>query len=748
MSRVSVCVVIILQFGAVLALSWTSNSSHLNACEHNDVELRWDYKTEPGEYVKAKTWFTGMNKTAKRLAYWKDTDGVTVESDYINRIKMLGNDSFVLKDVKARDEGPYTMIASMPHSSEPDPRKTFNLTIYIAPLKEEGCCKPEIDVRDDTLVAFLPSYQGCGKPPPSLTWVEHRNKKVENGSIYLGKTDREGKYKVCVTSPAIDKCFPGDKKTLCRTHDEIRNVTAHYIRQEGTATRAETIVIPTSVAGAVVVLIVISIVLYMLWKRKEEPLMKAKRKTGKRSKDVADLLNEIANLKFLTTQQIDFYETMLPTSNDDSDVQYEMEIVDEDAPQSDKFNASLYEDIFCKNEITLNRVLLQGYAGCGKRTWCSSFIHTWCQALSEGKKKIKHQNINFMSKFKLLFNVSLRDVTNEKHINELLKRQHIPDFNSLQGDIYTHLETNSDVIFLIQGLDEYTGNADVVKVLLSDKKLEKALIIFTSRPLTQNSFKNKFQIDWPFNRTVTIKGLDKKDLRKRAGEILKEDGHPTKSLDIFFLLAEKKGLGDFMQEPVFFPTLMSMWQNSGILPLCKAEFMLNVLENQIKKKRNSFLRQYRDKTVYYYDFNENSLLIGKVFICHYGLILISLGKIAMELQRDKTNIFGSVQFEEKYRNFCVNVDLICASQVSANDQNEEKFSFRHRSMQLFLVALYITSRPMLEQEENISAIWSNAGGENIVDTRNPENIDNYKDSKGNREYCEVSEYISYLSLTA
>ncbi|KAL3848547.1 hypothetical protein ACJMK2_019398 [Sinanodonta woodiana] len=203
-----------------LAFAWKNVSRNIFSCEHDDVQLTWEYDLNPGEYVKAKTWFTGENKTAKRIAYWKDTDGLKIEPAYTDRVLLAGSgqDSLILKRVTTSDEGMYTLIPSFPLSSEPDPRLALKLSIYVSPLKQQGCCKPEINATNDQLHAFLDSEQGCGKPAPIMNWNISRNKMVRNSTLILGDNDRGGTYKVCLTGPAVVTCFKGDKENLCANY--------------------------------------------------------------------------------------------------------------------------------------------------------------------------------------------------------------------------------------------------------------------------------------------------------------------------------------------------------------------------------------------------------------------------------------------------------------------------------------------------------------------------------------------------
>ncbi|KAL3848537.1 hypothetical protein ACJMK2_019388 [Sinanodonta woodiana] len=486
-----------------MTFTWKNVSKQIIACEHDVISIHWEYNLKPGEYVKAKTWFTGGNKTARRIAYWKDTDGLTIESQYKDRATMTGQNSLILRDVTTYDEGPYTLILSFPLSSEPDPRLTVDLIVYISPLNEAGCCKPDINASHTELRAFVKSALVCGKPTPSLTWTNSRNKTVANGSLILGSKDRAGTYTVCATGPAIDTCLTGGKDNLCKS---------------------------------------LTIEMYQFQKAVCELKLKIKLNSGS-------------------------------TSESDIDVHS-------------------YTDVLCKHGEHLRRIFITGEVGCGKKTLCNSLTRDWCDAQSDTASDKDSSNIQFLRNFKLIFNVSLKNIENLSSVNQLHLLEH-------------------KAILVIRGLNEYHGSLKDILNLLSSKRLQDYLIIVTSTP---NLFDNTYKSVLSFDRIIFI-SMD--FLRKH-------------SIIIFYLITER-GLEKSTAEPVFFPFLVTMWQTNCSLPSNKAEFLLNVIENKIKDEDRSLAPNTslaQETSIYRSDLGNSPVFMHKEFTLYYGKIIHGIGKIA------------------------------------------------------------------------------------------------------------------------
>ncbi|KAK3578043.1 hypothetical protein CHS0354_039591 [Potamilus streckersoni] len=696
--------VLAVQFEFAHALSWKPVTTNIVSCVKEQVLLTWEYEVDPGEYVKAKTWFTGVNRSAIRIAYWKDTDGLTIESAYKDRIELI-NDSLLLRDVKSSDEGLYTLIPSIPSSSEPDPKLTLNLTVYISPLEEEGCCKPDINASHDELHAFLHSEQGCGKPSPILIWNVTRNKAVSNyNTLMLGNTDKEGTYKACVIGPAVDRCFKGNREVLCKPY------IVQADRQPQTNEIKTSLPVGAWIGiGLVILMLVMAVIVTLILRRKlqkskdivkeAEPFLKMDENVRQR----ITLLETALDVHSLTKELAHFYQTQPQKQVDESDLKLQTVITDGITPVPE-IDINIYSKVLSRNGQPLNRILIQGEVGCGKKTWCDTLIHEWCKVHGQehidrnqscSSNHYDNDNISFLKEYQLLFNISLSKVQNFSDLNDLLKYLHISLIDQLEIDIKEYVKKYKTII-IIQSLDEYRGNPSNVTNILSDEDLNQTVVIVTSTPHTWSRSYQETSV----HRIVHVKGLDVKEMEKRAQKILKSDGFPQDMIDQFFTSIREKKLEKFATDPVFFPFLVKIWKKYCVLPPTRVEFLLNFLENQLKWKRKSIA-----SNAFRFDFDKNMVFKGKLFIIYYGKIVQFLGQIAfrlMELNRDRTMVFEQ-DFEDIFSkqnvpngadhqfilSFCKEINLV--STVESDEGLIENFSFSHKVMVEFLAAIYISN---------------------------------------------------------
>ncbi|KAL3848540.1 hypothetical protein ACJMK2_019391 [Sinanodonta woodiana] len=688
--------VIFLRIEHVIAFSYKSVSTDVIECEHNDARLIWEYKLHDGAYVKNRTWYTGVNREERRIAHWNEKDNLTIESEYRGRVSMIGKDSLLLRDVTTNDEGVYTLILSLSLSVEADLKLNLKLTIYIPPLKEPGCCRPEINGSISDLYAFLPSDHGCGKPLPILTWITTRNKKVLNERLILGQADKDGTYKVCVSGPAVDRCFTGDKDVLCKSYTVA------------TETRPERLHVKPSLAAEAWVCIAVGLIVLALIGVKLILVHRRAQRGNARLKEAEPLIRlgeNVRSVKSLTFSLIDIYKERSQFQKADSDLKLKIKVNSGSFHEPD-IDIHSYTNVLCEHGVPLNRILITGEVGWGKKTWCSNLTQDWCNAQSENDSDTDSENIKFLRNFKLLFNVSLKNVEKFSNINELLTHLRIPIFETLNMDICKHLREHK-AIFVIQGLEEYTGNPKDIKQILSDEHLIESLVIVTSRP---TAWEKKYKSILSFDRIISVQGLDHDEMKKRAQRILHGHGFPHKAIENFFLLLKERGLEELTIEPIFFPYLVSMWQTNCSLPRNTADFLLNLVENRIKKKSRS-LTPHTIK--YRSDLGNSRVLLNKEFTIHYGKIMQGIGEIAFNILStnsescsfDETyfdNVFKSHGCEDEeslkfMKDFCVCIGLVSYEE----DGDKQIFSFRHIMLQTFLAALYVST---LEKEnKNVAA---------------------------------------------
>ncbi|KAK3608728.1 hypothetical protein CHS0354_013068 [Potamilus streckersoni] len=706
LSGVFLCNIIALQIKLALAFSWKNVSRNITSCEHDDAQLVWEYDLNPGEYVKAKTWFTGENKTAKRIAYWKDTDGLTIESAYRDRVTVTGkgNDSLILRRVTTSDEGIYTLIPSFPLSSEPDPRLALNLNIYVPPLKEKGCCKPDINVTNDELHAFLYSEQGCGKPSPILNWIISRNKQVTNVTLILGDSDRSGIYKVCVTGPSVATCFKGDTETLC---------TSYTVQPPQTAEVRAPFPVGVLIGASLVILVAVAAVLTAIYflKRlqKRQKAAEEFNGLGETVYERLSLLENVLAVNFLTKELVHIYKEQTQFQKADSQINLQTEIYDGALRPDSDIDINIYRNVFQRNERSLKRILIQGEVGCGKTTWCNTLTQEWRKAHDTNNQE-SNDNINFLQEFKLLFNISLGKVQKFTNIKELLSYLHISLFDQLNIDVYDYIKKHNKII-IIQGLHEYTEDHSNVMKLLSDKSLTEATIIITSTP----SIWGRYYQGTLIHRAVRVKGLRKDELIKRAHKILKDDRFPQAVIDEFFSSIKSNELDEFMTEPVFFPFLVEAWKMNCNLPRTRSQFLLDVLEKQIKGKVLSLVSSVDD---YRFGFENSIVLKEKPFIIHCGKIVKFLGEMAFKILIDNKDemMLSKQDFDDIYRkqnftdaescqfiiDFCVSINLL--SIESDKEGIIRTMSFRHKVMLAFLAAIYISTLKVEEKRPYIRVI--------------------------------------------
>ncbi|KAL3848545.1 hypothetical protein ACJMK2_019396 [Sinanodonta woodiana] len=493
-----------------LTFAWKNVSRNIASCEHDDVQLTWEYDLNPGEYIKAKTWFTGANKTAKRIAYWKDTDGLKIEPAYTDRVTLAGSgkDSLILKRVTTSDDGMYTLIPSFPLSSEPDPRLALKLSIYVPPLQGKTCCTPQINATNDELHAFLEYEQGCGKPAPAVNWIVSGNKMVRNSTLILGDNDGGGTYKVCLTGPAVDTCFKGDKETLCATYTVPTKQPMRKCPQ--TTEQAIPLVAGLSVGGTIILVTVLLVLILKVnwiriqtyrWRNKK---WKAIRATLHFEDDHMllqslipneEVMKEIANCMYvifkssreLALEEINTTHVALENSeiiyiDNDTDSGYGGNLM-----KDRHINPSYAQSFYHKDKL-LKLLVVQGELSVMKNTWCRKLVSTWCKAYEcqyhQTPVQTNDENIQTMQSFPLLFFVSLRNAKKGQTLTNIIKQQSMIGNDTQNGDFDANLDLlmknrPDKLIFIIHGVDEAEADVDILKEIVS--QTINSLTILTCR---------------------------------------------------------------------------------------------------------------------------------------------------------------------------------------------------------------------------------------------------------------------------
>ncbi len=206
-----------------------------------------------------------------------------------------------------------------------------------------------------------------------------------------------------------------------------------------------------------------------------------------------------------------------------------------------------------------------GEGGVGKSSSLGILALQWAQN--------KHQVVQ---KFKFTFLILLRDVNSNDSLADIILQQHgrLRSMNVTSHEIETILNKESDILFLMDGYDEYSDgtNEDIDTLLLHGR--ESCLVMVSSRP---GSFLNEIKLF--SDEEVQITGFSRKNVEKSAAQNLMDRRRCIKFLN----QANNAGLEDLLRVPIILLMACAVFDEHNSLPSNRTKIFDKIVDMSISR---------------------------------------------------------------------------------------------------------------------------------------------------------------------
>ena len=290
-------------------------------------------------------------------------------------------------------------------------------------------------------------------------------------------------------------------------------------------------------------------------------------------------------------------------------------------------------------------IILEGEPGIGKSTVCERLAYQW----AKGKSDVVR-----VPDFKLVLLIKVCDILKEdENIHDYLKRKLLTNY-------YRDVLNNMEVLILLDGYDELSGNSDVVLSLLKKLYFPAATVIVTSR-LNRMPYQD-------FSCGFTLCGLSDSNI----DEFLKKTSTSKFNSNTLKLDLKAYPVGSLLATPLFlwcFLVLGEAFYGCEQKPCGKTEFFTRI-QAAITKKA---MRRYE---VNESDFNKALDIIQS--LAYESLCL------------DRSYLTNALTF------LTANLGFVkrCSTASKDSSVNTPTYTFTHKSIQEFLAAQYIVRQGM------------------------------------------------------
>ncbi|XP_033118772.1 NLR family CARD domain-containing protein 4-like, partial [Anneissia japonica] len=280
-----------------------------------------------------------------------------------------------------------------------------------------------------------------------------------------------------------------------------------------------------------------------------------------------------------------------PTYNDDElDIHglfTELELVKRDGRgrRLDAVPASLEEILDVIKSKDSCKVLIEGEGGMGKTTLLRYISYRWANEIEN----------TFYGK--IVFLIDIRDLKSDENVMDIiLNGIYVDDFNQTQNmdvtidEFGSFIRTHgSEVVLLLDGLDELNPKARHPIDIFIKKILRKSNVILSSRPGNTKEIARESDV------YVKVLGFNSKNIEKfiykffknepKLGKSLITELHKYKNED---QIDEKSKLYDLCRSPMLLLSICTMWKENQYLPPNLAslfEELFCCILNQYKRKK-------------------------------------------------------------------------------------------------------------------------------------------------------------------
>ena len=336
-----------------------------------------------------------------------------------------------------------------------------------------------------------------------------------------------------------------------------------------------------------------------------------------------------------------------------------------------------YDDLF-QNVDHSSLILIEGRPGSGKTTLLVRISCDWAKG-----------NI---VKSKLIIFVRLRylDKTRDIYLHDLLHLA-CPDNDIIGLTSYIERRLGEDVVFLLDGFDEYGVQADAdnfICNLINRKIFSRSTVILSSRPAATQAFR-QIATQW-----IEVVGFMKEQVMKYIQTYYEHD--KEKGLQLEQHLNNHTNVLNLCYLPIYCAMLVHLYEQESLLPETETEFYqyftLSSIFRTIRKST-----KHIDKLISFDHLQPKEKLVFDK-ICHLAFRATVDSRQVFEKSEisDICGDIGSINETE-------NPGLLVIDRCLATVGYDSKYSFLHLTLQEYLSAVYIAGCDNSEQASIVNS---------------------------------------------
>ncbi|XP_052224344.1 uncharacterized protein LOC127839995 [Dreissena polymorpha] len=348
-----------------------------------------------------------------------------------------------------------------------------------------------------------------------------------------------------------------------------------------------------------------------------------------------------------------------------------------------------YKDLFYKDEKLNSRVFVQGEPGMGKTTFLTELALDWCDAVSvhNPDHKPTFSDVDTLKKFQFLFQISLRDATDQREVIEMIKTQiiHMIYTDAKREEtvkLLPQIMERESCIVTLDGLNEWVDRLNKCVIPFLAQCHLKCVSVITSRPWKMADERIK---DSEINSLIEIEGIiDSEKLAKKMIRSL-QTGY-VKTHTEFMTYVNERQLSHFLTSPWRLTLLVNFWMNYKVSgSLCELNcILIDILFQNANAEKGFFEKGSSFQCLYNTRFVQQQIDIFDALAKAAFHLKFSSNKSFVFAERELLNYMSVVQLE-----FCLNAGVLTKRYMSYEADEDVQFSFVHETVQDFLAAYHI-----------------------------------------------------------